>query len=459
MLITMGVEMNKSTVNNRIETSEKLYRRAVEVLPGGVNSPVRAFRSVGGTPVFMQKGEGYRITDADGQEYIDFCSSWGPLITGHRHPEIIKAIHEQVDKALTFGTPCEGEVTLAEYFIERLRPRVPTAERVRFCSSGTEAVMGALRLARGYTGRRKVIKFEGCYHGHLDSMLVKAGSGLVTFGVPDSAGVPPEFTEHTIVLPLDDLDAVRAAVKEHGEDLAAIALEPVPANNGLLLQRPEFLQGLREICDESGALLLFDEVISGFRVAPGGAADYYGIAPDLMCYGKIIGGGMPVGAFAGRAEVFAHLAPDGPVYQAGTLSGNPVAMAAGLAQLQLLRDPLYDHLQKLGTLLKSDFNAAGFRWKIQNIASIFWLYDSDDPNSTEDQAPRRSDQISRESMQTYAKLHAHCLRHGIYMAPSGYEVGFLSAPMNEVQIYRLLEVLKDFFQEHAAQSPCDASSR
>ncbi|MEQ9364280.1 MAG: glutamate-1-semialdehyde 2,1-aminomutase [Leptospirales bacterium] len=342
-------------MNERLHTSQKLYDRAVQSIPGGVNSPVRAFRSVGGTPIFMAKGEGYRITDVDGNEFIDFCCSWGPLIHGHRHPDIIKAIERQINRALTFGTPCEAEVELAEFVIARLKPRVPTAERIRFVSSGTEAVMSALRLARGFTGRNKILKFEGCYHGHVDSMLVKAGSGLVTSGVPDSAGVPAEFTEHTIVSPLDDLEAVREAVQTHRADLAAIILEPIPANNGLLLQRPEFLQELRRLCDESGALLIFDEVISGFRVAPGGAAEHYNIAPDLLTYGKIIGGGMPVGAFAGRADIFAQIAPDGPVYQAGTLSGNPVAMSAGLAQLRLLTEPVYKHLASLGELLKSDF--------------------------------------------------------------------------------------------------------
>lgn len=435
-------------MNERLHTSQKLYDRAVEVIPGGVNSPVRAFRSVGGTPIFMASGEGCRITDVDGNEFIDFCCSWGPLIHGHRHPDIIKAIHRQLNRALTFGTPCEAEVELAEFLINRLKPRVPTVERVRFVSSGTEAVMSALRLARGFTGRNKILKFEGCYHGHVDSMLVKAGSGLVTSGVPDSAGVPAEFTEHTIVLPLDDLEAAREVFQKHGADLAAVILEPIPANNGLLLQRPEFLEGLRTLCDESGALLIFDEVISGFRVAPGGAAEYYNIAPDLLTYGKIIGGGMPVGAFAGRAEIFAQIAPDGPVYQAGTLSGNPVAMAAGLAQLRLLTEPMYTHLTSLGNLLKTDFNSAGFSWKIANIGSIFWLYESDHPAAGDGNAPRRADQIQRESMQVYAKLHSHCLRQGVYLAPSGYEVGFLSAPMSEVQVYRLLEVFKDFFSKN-----------
>ncbi len=421
--------------------SRELYERAKAVVPGGVHSPVRAFRSVGGTPLFMKSGEGHRLVDEDGNEFIDFCCSWGPLITGHRHPEIVKAVKAQIDRALTFGTPCEGAVLLAEYIIEHLKPRVPSIEKVRFVNSGTEAVMSALRLARGFTDRKKIIKFEGCYHGHVDSMLVKAGSGLVTSGVPDSAGVPPSFTAHTIVLPLDDDAALREAFDTYGDEIAAVCLEPVPANNGLLLQRPEFLKTIARLCREKGALLIFDEVISGFRVGFGGAAEYYEIEPDLVCYGKIIGGGMPVGAFAGRAEIFEKLAPDGPVYQAGTLSGNPVAMAAGLAQLKLLEDSLYKNLERLGRLLMTEFNKFGFDWKMQNIQSIFWLYRGDGP------APRRADHIQRDAtMDTYKGLHRHCLDRGVYLAPSGYEVGFLSSVMSEVQIYRLLEVLKEYFQ-------------
>jgi glutamate-1-semialdehyde 2,1-aminomutase len=432
--------------------SRSLYERALQVIPGGVNSPVRAFRQVGGTPIFMEKGEGYRITDVDGNEYIDFCSSWGPLIHGHRHPEIVKAVQRQTERGLTFGTPCEAEVLLAEYLVEHLKGRVPSVERIRFVNSGTEAVMSALRLARGFTGRKKIVKFEGCYHGHVDHMLVRAGSGLVTAGVPDSAGVPAEFTEHTLVLPLDNLDAVRESFERHGDDIAALIIEPVPANNGLLLQRPEFLQGLRALCTEYGALLIFDEVISGFRIGFGGAAEYYRALPDLLTYGKIIGGGLPVGAFAGRADIFSSLAPDGPVYQAGTLSGNPVAMAAGLAQMRLLTEPLYRHLADLGKLIKIEFNQADFPWKMTSIGSIFWLYEDDHSASVGDSAPRRADQIRRDSMQTYAELHRHCLAAGIYLAPSGYEVGFLSAPMTEVQVYRLLEVLRAYFLKKAERS-------
>lgn len=431
--------MNPNPSVGLIETeSRAFYERAKAVIPGGVNSPVRAFRAVGGTPLYMERGEGCRLYDADRNEFIDFCNSWGPLITGHRHPAVLAALQDQMTRALTFGTPCEQEVLLAEFLITNLKPLIATIERVRFTSSGTEAVMSALRLARGFTGRAKVLKFDGSYHGHVDSLLVKAGSGLATAGAPDSAGVPPAFTEHTIVVPLDDDAALEAAFQKHGADLAAAIIEPVPANNGLLLQRREFLERIRALCTQHGALLIFDEVISGFRVGFGGAAAHYNIAPDLVTYGKIIGGGMPVGAFAGRADVFAKLAPDGPVYQAGTLSGNPLAMAAGLAQLQLLTPALYAHLDRLCRLLADDFDALNCGWRMQRIHSIFWLYEGAEP-------PRRADAIRRESMQTYAKLHRHCLEHGIYLAPSGYEVGFLSSPMDEAEIRRLFATLRAFF--------------
>ncbi|MCE9596868.1 MAG: glutamate-1-semialdehyde 2,1-aminomutase [Spirochaetia bacterium] len=423
-----------------IRKSEELFERAKRVIPGGVNSPVRAFRSVGGTPIYMKSGEGARLVDADGNEYLDFCNSWGPLITGHRHPAILEAIQEQLGRALTFGTPCEQEVLLAEHVIERLKTSIPDSriERIRFTSSGTEAVMSAIRLARGFTGKNKIIKFNGCYHGHSDSLLVKAGSGLATLGIPDSAGVPSGFTAETIVLPLDDEKAVTEAFNRHGGDIAGILIEPVPANNGLLLQRQDFLNHLRNVCNSHGALLIFDEVISGFRVGIGGAAQHFAISPDMVTYGKIIGGGMPVGAFAGRADVFAMLAPDGPVYQAGTLSGNPVAMAAGLAQLQLLTKDAFNHLENLGALLESRFNQMQLKWKVTRIGSIFWFHTGT--------APRRADQIDASAPKTYAQFHKHCLENGIYLAPSAYEVGFLSTPMSESDIERLAKLSVEFFK-------------
>ncbi len=435
----MFAHKNGDTRIMKKERSEELYRRATQVIPGGVNSPVRAFRSVGGTPLFMQSGDGCQMTDADGNTYLDFCSSWGPLITGHRHPEIMKAVEGQLKKGLTFGTPCEEEILLAEYAVHNLRALIPSIEKIRFVNSGTEAVMSALRLARGFTGKSKVIKFDGCYHGHSDSLLVKAGSGLATFGVPDSSGVPAPFTQETIVLPLDDRAAVEEAFNNYKNDIAAVILEPVPANNGLLIQSKEFLTFLREITEKNNSLLIFDEVINGFRVSFGGAAAYYGIEPDLVTYGKIIGGGMPVGAFAGRSIIFEILAPDGPVYQAGTLSGNPVAMAAGLAQLKLLNDELYAKLEKLGSIIENGINSAGLKWKIARIGSIFWFYRGD-------HAPTRADQIDREAMKEYAALHAHCLEKGIYLAPSGYEVGFISSAMSEGDVQNLTDTALEFLK-------------
>lgn len=422
------------------EISESLYKRATAVIPGGVNSPVRAFRSVGGTPLFMKSGDGCRITDADGNEYVDFCNSWGPLISGHRHPEIIKAIQDQINRGLTFGTPCEEEVLLAEYIVHTIKPWVNSVETIRFVNSGTEAVMSALRLARGYTKKTKVIKFDGCYHGHSDSLLVKAGSGLATFGTPDSAGVPEAFSTETVVLPLNDREAVKEAFENNKDNIAAIIIEPIPANNGLLLQDKEYLEFLREITQQNGSLLIFDEVINGFRVKFGGAAAYYSIEPDLVTYGKIIGGGMPVGAFAGRKEIFALLAPDGPVYQAGTLSGNPVAMSAGLAQLLLLTEEVYRHMEDLGAHLEQRVNGASLPWKMIRVGSIFWLYKGAVP-------PKSAAEIDREAMAEYAELHRFCLEKGLYLAPSGYEVGFISAPMTLKEMDELADAVIAFFTQ------------
>lgn len=421
------------------EGSKKLYERALKVLPGGVNSPVRAFRSVGGTPVFMESGQGCHVTDVDGNRYLDFCNSWGPLICGHRHPDIVSAIQSQLERSLTLGIPTESEVKLAEFILNGFRTNLPSIQKIRFVSSGTEAVMSAVRLARGFTGRNKIIKFDGCYHGHSDALLVKAGSGLATAGIPDSSGVPAAMTSDIIVLPLDDEDAVKQAFKDHGNNIAGIILEPVPANNGLLLQRPEYLQFLRDITREHGSLLIFDEVINGFRLAFGGAAEYLGIEPDLITYGKIIGGGMPVGAFAGRDDIFKLLAPDGPVYQAGTLSGNPVAMEAGLAQMRLLTPDLYTNLEANRKRIQDAFNAKSYEFKMTGIASIFWFHRGE--------APRTSASIDRDSMKTYAALFHHCLDQGIYMAPSGYEVGFLSSAMTDQDLDQFLDTVFAFFDK------------
>ncbi|MEL6867792.1 MAG: glutamate-1-semialdehyde 2,1-aminomutase, partial [Bacteroidota bacterium] len=310
--------------------SAALFKEAKQFFPGGVNSPVRAFKSVSGPPLFIRSGDGCRIQDEDGNTYLDFCCSWGPLILGHNHPAVRERIIETVGQGTSFGAPTRLGNQLGQLIIENNR----YLEKIRFVSSGTEAVMSAIRLARGATGRQKIIKFEGCYHGHVDSLLVKAGSGLATFGVSTSAGIPPSFAQETIVVPLNDPASLEQALKEYGDDVAAVIIEPVPANNGLLLQDLSFLQLLREKCDQYGVLLIFDEVISGFRVGFEGAAGYYEVRPDIITYGKIIGGGMPVGAYGGNAEIMGHIAPEGSVYQAGTLSANPVAMAAGYATLQ-----------------------------------------------------------------------------------------------------------------------------
>ena len=331
------------------ERSDALFARACAAIPGGVNSPVRAFNAVGGTPRFIASARGPWLTDADGRRYVDLICSWGPMILGHAHPAVVDAVARAAADGTTFGAPCEREILLAEA-VKRL---VPHVERVRFVSSGTEATMSAIRLARGFTGRELVLKFEGCYHGHADHLLVAAGSGLATFGRPSSAGVPRAFAERTLVLPLDDEAALERLFAERGQELAAVIIEPVPANHGLLLQRPAFLSKLRALTAEHGALLILDEVISGFRLARGGAAELYGISPDLATYGKVLGGGLPVGAFGGRAEVMERLAPQGDVYQAGTLSGNPVAMAAGLATLAVLeRDDGWARLERLGRALE-----------------------------------------------------------------------------------------------------------
>ncbi len=423
--------------------SKVLYEEALKFLPAGVNSPVRAFRQVGGTPIYFLKGEGCYLIDEDQHRFLDFCNSWGPLITGHRHPEIIRALEKQLNYSLTLGTPHYLEIELAKKVIEPIQKEIPTIQKIRFVSSGTEAVMSAIRLARGYTGKNKIIKFEGCYHGHLDSLLVKAGSGLATFGQPSSLGIPKSFSEQTIVLPLDSEESVEEAFKKYKGDIACVIIEPVPANNGLLIQRKEFLKFLRTITLENESLLIFDEVISGFRVQYSGASGYYQIHPDLVTYGKILGGGLPVGAFAGKKEIFSMISPDGPVYQAGTLSGNPLAMAAGLAQLNLLNESIYKDLEDKGQYLESNlkkiFEEKLPEFSIVRLASIFWIY-----INSKKEPIRRADQIHSDSMSIYAKFFHHCLNRGIYLAPSGYEVGFLSTPMTYQDLNVFLEVVNEF---------------
>ena len=403
------------------ERSVELYERACRVIPGGVSSPVRAFRAVGGTPLVIARGSGARVTDADGRTFLDLVGSWGPLIAGHAHPAVVSAIGAALERGTTFGAPCEAEVALAE----RVSAAYPAAEQVRFVSSGTEAVMSAIRVARAFTGRDLIVKFAGCYHGHADHLLVAAGSGLATLGRPSSAGVPQAFTGCTRVLPLDDEAACAALFEAEGARIAAVIIEPVPANHGLLLQRREFLEALRRTTRAHGALLIFDEVISGFRLGRGGAAELLGIRPDLATFGKVIGGGMPVGAFGGERRIMARLAPDGDTYQAGTLSGNPVAMAAGLATLDVLeRESGWQRLEACGAelerLLKPVLARAPYPVSLVRAGSLFWM------SLHEQGAPRSAVALGERESRRFAALFHAMLDRGVYLPPSGYEACFLS---------------------------------
>ncbi|GAB4382746.1 MAG: glutamate-1-semialdehyde 2,1-aminomutase [Salibacteraceae bacterium] len=402
-------------------TSEKLYKEAVKYMPGGVNSPVRAFRAVNGSPIFFERGKGSRVWDVDGNEYIDFCGSWGPLILGHAHDKVLQAVSETMVKGTSFGAPNQLETELAKVIVDNH----PFVDKIRFVNSGTEAVMSAIRLARGITGKSKIIKFEGCYHGHVDSLMVMAGSGLVTFGRSTSAGIPKAFTNETIVLSLNNPEAVKTAYQRFGKDIACIIIEPIPANNGLLLQDKEFLKFLREFCDETGVLLIFDEVISGFRVGFTGAAGYYDIRPDILTFGKVIGGGFPVGAYAASDGIMQHVAPDGPVYQAGTLSGNPVAMAAGLAQLTACLQPgFYDELEektrRFVRQIMEHVSVEQYPFRAFHIGSIFWL------SFSEKNSIKRPDELNPEAPQRFKKFFDALISKQVYIGPSSYEVGFVS---------------------------------
>ena len=404
------------------QQSEKLFEKAKQLMPGGVNSPVRAFRSVYGTPIFIKSGKGCRIKDEDENDYIDFCCSWGPLILGHADKDIEHAIIETVKNGASFGAPTALENQLAELIINHH----PIVEKIRFVSSGTEAVMSALRLARGYTGKSKILKFEGCYHGHADSLLVKAGSGLVTFGVSTSAGVPESFASETIVLPLNNIELLEETLSSQQHEIAAVIIEPIPANNGLLLQEKDFLTSLRTLCTKYNVLLIFDEVISGFRVGFSGACGYYNIMPDIVTFGKIIGGGMPVGAYGASAKIMSQVSPEGPVYQAGTLSGNPVAMAAGIAALtKCLQPDFYQKLEEKTALfidiIQQDIKKNNYPVHIFHIGSIFWW------SFSTAETVRAADEIDASSMDYFKKLHKFLLEKGVYFGPSGYEVGFVSA--------------------------------
>jgi glutamate-1-semialdehyde 2,1-aminomutase len=428
------------------DASAAWFARASAVLPGGVNSPVRAFGSVGGTPLVLREGRGSRVVDVDGNAYVDFVGSWGPLILGHAHPRVVAAIGAAAAHGTSFGAPCRQEIELAE----RIVAAYPGLQTVRCVSSGTEAVMSAVRLARGATGRDLVVKFAGCYHGHVDHLLVAAGSGLVTLGKPSSGGVPADFTALTRVLPLDDDARLDQLFAEEGERIAAVIIEPIPANNGLLIQRPAFLKRLRTHCSRYGALLIFDEVISGFRLGAGGAAERFGITPDLATFGKVIGGGMPVGAFGGGRELMAHLAPEGDVYQAGTLSGNPVAMAAGLETLRVLEEEDgWAQLETLGAYLadrlRSVLGHAPVPAALARAGSMFWLaLHAETP-------PRSAAAIDGRAAGLYARIFHALIERGVALAPSAYEIGFLSLAHTRADIDRLGDALAAAFAAPAEE--------
>ena len=418
-------------------TSESLFKKAKTVIPGGVNSPVRAFRSVGGSPFFTKKASGSRLTTVDDLELIDYVCTWGPAIHGHDHPIIREAISGALSNGTSFGTPGPAEVEMAELIVEF----VPSVEKVRMCNSGTEATMSAIRLARGFTGRDKVVKFAGCYHGHVDSLLVKAGSGALTLGNPDSAGVPASFAAETIVLPYNDLNAVREAFSSAPEQIAAIIVEPYPANCGLILPLPGYLEGLRELCNEYGSILIFDEVMTGFRLGIGGVQETTGITPDLTAMGKIIGGGLPVGAFGGKEVIMNHLAPLGPVYQAGTLSGNPLAMAAGIASLKMLKEKNpYESLDGMGkqlaTGLLSIAKEKGIALQVPQVGSMFCLFFTDN-------VVTQFDQAVSATHENFNHFFHFCLQKGVYLPPSSYETCFISAAHSAKDIENTLQVFED----------------
>jgi glutamate-1-semialdehyde 2,1-aminomutase len=402
------------------EASKRLFAEALQYIPGGVNSPVRAFRAVGGEPFFVDRALGAHVFDVDGNEYIDYVGTWGPAILGHAHPRIIEAVQKTAERGTSFGIPNPLEVTMAKLICAR----VPSVEKVRMCNSGTEATMSAIRLARGFTKRNKILKFDGCYHGHADSLLVRAGSGALTFGHPDSMGVPAAFTQHTVVVPFNDEEAVEQAFLANPGDIAGVILEPVPGNAGLYVPQAGFLEFLREITSEHEAVLIFDEVMTGFRLAWGGAQERFGIRPDLSCFGKIIGGGLPVGAFGGKREIMDHLAPLGPVYQAGTLSGNPLAMAAGLAALdELASTNSYERLESLGAELEEGMRSAarqaGVPVQFNRIGSMFCAYFTSEP------VHHLADAMKSDRAR-FARYFHGMLEKGVYLAPSQFEAGFLS---------------------------------
>lgn len=422
--------------------SENLYSAARELIPGGVNSPVRAFTGVGGTPLFIEKADGAYLYDVDGKAYIDYVGSWGPMVLGHNHPAIRNAVIEAAERGLSFGAPTEMEVKMAALVTEL----VPTMDMVRMVNSGTEATMSAIRLARGFTGRDKIIKFEGCYHGHADCLLVKAGSGALTIGQPNSPGVPADFARHTLTCTYNDLSSVREAFEKHPHDIACIIVEPVAGNMNCIPPSADFLPGLRALCDEFGALLIIDEVMTGFRVALGGAQAHYDVEPDLTCLGKIIGGGMPVGAFGGRSEIMEKLAPTGPVYQAGTLSGNPIAMAAGLACLHEIAQPgVHQRLTELTDMLADGLcekaREAGIPFVVNHVGGMFGLFFTDAPAVTCYQDVMNCD------VERFKKFFHLMLQQGIYLAPSAFEAGFMSVAHSDEDIRKTIDAAAYAFSE------------
>jgi glutamate-1-semialdehyde 2,1-aminomutase len=421
--------------------SETLFERAQQSIPGGVNSPVRAFKAVGGTPRFIASAQGAYLVDADGRRYVDYVGSWGPMITGHQDPDVIAALQRQLAVGVSYGAPTELEIEMAEL----LCSRVPGLEQVRLCNSGTEATMSALRLARGFTGRDYILKFEGCYHGHGDALLVKAGSGLLTFGVPTSPGVPADLARYTLTAQFNDLESVSMLLDAHAGEVAAVIVEPVAGNMNCVPPAPGFLEGLRALCDKSGALLIFDEVMTGFRVGPRGASGLYGVLPDLTTLGKIIGGGLPVGAFGGRREIMQKLAPVGPVYQAGTLSGNPLAMSAGLALLRKLATPgLYDTLERRTTALLSalhdEAQAAKVPFLTTQVGSMFGLY------FTSAAQIRTFAEVMACDAAAFKRFFHAMLDRGIYLAPSAYEAGFVSSVHGDAEIAATRSAAREAFR-------------
>ena len=413
--------------------SNRLYKRACEIIPGGVNSPVRAFRAVGGNPVFIDRGKGSKIYDVDGNAYIDYILSWGPLILGHSHPKVVNALKKAAEKGTSFGAPTPLEIELAESVLKVY----PSMDKVRMVNSGTEATMSAIRVARGFTGRDKIIKFEGCYHGHADGLLVKAGSGATTFGVPDSLGVPKSYAKNTITLPFNDIAALHSVIKNEWKSVACVIIEPVVGNIGCVLPRPGFLESLRKLTKKFGIVLIFDEVMTGFRVAFGGAQAYYGITPDMTCLGKVIGGGLPVGAYGGKKEIMSMVSPEGPVYQAGTLSGNPLAMTAGIETLRILsKENTYTKLESTGALLEEGLvdaaRKAGVKTRFYRAGTMFCTYFTN--TDVIDYKTAKTSDTAR-----FSRFFSAIIKKGVYIAPSQFEAGFISLAHTEKDIEKTVK--------------------